>query len=141
MTKSDTPLDALVYLLHSTGANISKILALDLSDVDLQSRKFQVIGKRNKQRWCFYSENIVNFLINYLKYYRHPSISALFTAQQPFTKEVPRLSYAIAHKSLVDMIDGTPELQEIRLHDLRYTFGTERVGLMRIHDVRALMGP
>jgi integrase/recombinase XerD len=129
-----------VYLLHSTGARISNILAFDLSDVDLQNWKFQVIGKRNKQRWCFYSENIVNVLTHYLKYYRHPSISALFTAQQPFTKEVPCLSYATAHKSLVDLIDATPELQGIRFHDLRHTFGTEQVGLMAIHDLRALMG-
>ncbi|WP_430794754.1 hypothetical protein [Trichormus azollae] len=38
------------------------------------------------------------------------------------------------------MIDATPELQGIRFHDLRHTFGTEQVGLMAIHDLRALMG-
>nr|WP_228371307.1 hypothetical protein [Trichormus azollae] len=48
MTKSDAPLDVLVHLLHSTGARISEILALHLSDVYLQNWKFQVIGKRNK---------------------------------------------------------------------------------------------
>ncbi|MTJ48824.1 tyrosine-type recombinase/integrase [Dolichospermum sp. UHCC 0259] len=140
ITKSDARLDALVHLLHSTGARISEILALDLSDVDIENRKFQVIGKRNKQRWCFYSENIVNCLNNYLKYYRHSGVSALFTAQQPFTREVSRLSYATAYKSLVDLIDGTSELQGIRFHDLRHTFGTERVGLMGIDELRALMG-
>ena len=39
----------------------------------------------------------------------------------------------------MDLIDGTPELQGIRFHDLRHTFGTECVGLMGIHDLRALI--
>ncbi len=140
VVKSEPRLNALVHLLHATGARISEVLALDLEDVDIQNRKFQVVGKRNKQRWCFYSENAQKCLNNYLKYYRHPNISALFTAQQPFTKEVSRLSYATAYKSLMEAIDGVPELKGIRFHDLRHTFATERVGLMGIDELRALMG-
>lgn len=138
--KPDTRLDALVHLLHSTGARIAEILALDLDDVDIQNRKFQVIGKRNKQRWCFYSESAAQSLNNYLKYYRHQCVSALFTAQQPFTLKVSRLSYATAYKSLLEVIKGVSELEGIRFHDLRHTFGTERVGLMGIDELRALMG-
>ena len=33
-----------------------------------------------------------------------------------------------------------PLLQGIRIHDLRHTFATERVGLMGIEELRALMG-
>lgn len=138
--KPDARLDALVHLLHSTGARIAEILMLDLDGVDIQNRKFQVIGKRNKQRWCFYSENAAQSLNNYLKYYRHQCVSALFTAQQPFTKKVSRLSYATAYKSLLEVIKGVSELEGIRFHDLRHTFGTERVGLMGIDELRALMG-
>ncbi len=138
--KPDARLDALVHLLHSTGARIAEILALDLDSVDLRNRKFQVIGKRNKQRWCFYNDLTAQSLNNYLKYYRHQGDSALFTSKQPFTKEVSRLSYATAYKSLLDVIKTLRELQGIRFHDLRHTFGTERVGLMGIDELRALMG-
>jgi integrase/recombinase XerD len=138
--KPDARLDALVHLLHSTGARIAEIMALDLDDVDVQNRKFQVIGKRNKQRWCFYSESAAQSLNNYLKYSRHQCVSALFTAQQPFTLKISRLSYATAYKSLLDVIKGVSELEGIRFHDLRHTFGTERVGLMGIDELRALMG-
>lgn len=138
--KSDTRLNALVHLLHSTGGRIAEILALNFRDLDTENRKFQVIGKRNKKRWCFYSKAAENCLNYYLKYYRHSNISALFTAQQPFTKDVSRLSYATAHKSLVQAIDGIEELQGIRFHHLRHTFATERVGLMGIDELRALMG-
>jgi integrase/recombinase XerD len=138
--KPDARLDALVHLLHSTGARIAEILMLDLDDVDRNNRKFQVIGKRNKQRWCFYNESAAQSLNNYLKYYRHQGLSALFTAQQPFTNIVSRLSYATAYKSLLEVIKGVSELEGIRFHDLRHTFGTERVGLMGIDELRALMG-
>ncbi len=138
--KTDARMSALIHLLHSTGARIAEILTLDLDAVDIQNRKFQVIGKRNKQRWCFYSESTAQSLNNYLKYYRHPCVSALFTAQQPFSLKVSRLSYATAYKSLLEVIKGVNELEGIRFHDLRHTFGTERVGLMGIDELRALMG-
>ncbi|WP_208344971.1 tyrosine-type recombinase/integrase, partial [Aetokthonos hydrillicola] len=51
-----------------------------------------------------------------------------------------RLSYRMAHKSWTNLIGDSPELEEIRLHDLRHTFATERVGLMEIEELRALMG-
>ncbi len=138
--KLDARLDALMHLLHSTGARIAEVLALDLDSIDIENRKFQVIGKRLKQRWCFYSEGAKESLNCYLKYYRHQGNSALFTAQQPLTLKVSRLSYATAYKSLLEAIKGAPELEEIRFHDLRHTFGTERVGLMGIDELRALMG-
>jgi integrase/recombinase XerD len=64
----------------------------------------------------------------------------LFTAQQPFSLKVSRLSYATAYKSLLEVIKGVSELEGIRFHDLRHTFGTQRVGLMGIDELRALMG-
>jgi integrase/recombinase XerD len=136
----DARLNALVRLLHTSGARIAEVLALDLDELDLHHRKFQVVGKGNKQRWCFYSEATQSHLDRYLKYYRHSNQSALFTAQQPKTLAVSRLSYRMAHKSWSSLIAQTPELQAIRIHDLRHTFATERVGLMAIEELRALMG-
>jgi integrase/recombinase XerD len=138
--KKDTRLSALVRLLHSSGARIAEVLALNLEQIDCKARKFQVVGKGNKQRWCFYSEVAQWSLNNYLKYYRYPTHSALFTAQQPKTLVVSRLSYRMAHKSWTSLIGNATELQGVRLHDLRHTFATERVGLMGIEELRALMG-
>ena len=131
---------ALVCLLHRTGARIAEILALNLSDLNLTERKFQVIGKGNKIRWCFYSEDAATVLDKYLKYYRHPESDALFTAQKPVTKLVTRLSYRTAHRDWTNLIESAPGLDGIRMHDLRHTFATERVGLMGIEELRALMG-
>jgi integrase/recombinase XerD len=138
--KPDVRLDALVRLLHTSGARIAEVLALNLDELDFHNRKFQVVGKGNKQRWCFYSEAAQNHLDRYLKYYRHSDHSALFTAQQPKTLAVSRLSYRMTHKSWGKLIGNILELQGVRIHDLRHTFATERVGLMAIEELRALMG-
>jgi integrase/recombinase XerD len=138
--RADARMNALVHLLHRSGARIAEILALDLAEVDLEQRKFQVIGKGNKQRWCFYSPDVANALANYLHYYRHPNHPALFTAQQPYSGTVSRLSYATVYKDWKRLTQTCPQLSDIRIHDLRHTFATERVGLMGIEELRALMG-
>lgn len=136
----DTRMHAIVRLLHRTGARIGELLALDLEQVDLVARKFQVVGKGNKRHWCFYSEDTAIALNKYIRYGRDAGIQALFTAQHPFTGRVTRLSYRRVHKCWSDKIADSPALKGIRLHDLRHTFATERVGLIALEELRALMG-
>ena len=138
--ETDCRTRTIVRLLHRTGARISEVLALDVDAVDLEQQKFQVIGKGNKQRWCFYSDDAAQLLSQYLKHYRHPRSPALFTAQQPIASSISRLSYRTVHQNWRQLIVDIPELEGARLHDLRHTFATERVGLMGIEELRALMG-
>lgn len=136
----DFRLTAIVALLHRSGARIAELLGLDLQGVDLAQRKFQVVGKGNKQRWCFYSEDAAKALDQYLQYYRHQTSPALFTAQHPLTRKVSRLSYRTLYTYWQEYTHPDPLLKGIRIHDLRHTFATERVGLMGIEELRALMG-
>jgi integrase/recombinase XerD len=138
--KKDARMSALVNLLHSSGARIAEVLALDLAQLNIDARKFQVVGKGNKTRWCFYSEDAAKSLNYYVKYYRHSDCLALFTAEQPFTHIHSRLSYQAAYQSWTKLLSSEIQLQGIRFHDLRHTFATERVGLMGIEELRALMG-
>lgn len=140
LVADDTRIHAIVRLLHRTGARIGELLALDLEQVDLVERKFQVVGKGNKRRWCFYSEDAAIALNKYIRYGRDGGIQALFTAQHPFTGRVTRLSYRRVHKCWSNKIADSSALKGIRLHDLRHTFATERVGLMALEELRALMG-
>lgn len=140
VVKKDARMSALVHLLHSSGARISEVLALDLDEININTRKFKVVGKGNKTRWCFYSEDAAKSLNHYIKYYRYPNHSALFTAQQPFTRSYSRLSYRAAYQSWTELKGSEIQLQGISFHDLRHTFATERVGLMGIEELRALMG-
>ncbi len=140
LVKANSRLEAIARLLHRSGARIGELLALELSQINQQQRRFQVVGKGNKQRWCFYSEDAEIALNKYLKYYRHSSATALFTAQQPKSKVITPVSYRTVNADWKAAIGGSEELEGIRLHDLRHTFATERVGLMGIEELRALMG-
>lgn len=133
-------MNALVHLLHRTGARISEVLGLDLTHLNQEQHKFQVIGKGNKQRWCFYSEDAARVLERYLRYDRHSGCPALFTARQPIALTVSRLSYRTVHQDWTDLTAQEAILEGVRLHDLHHTFATERVGLMGIEELRALMG-
>lgn len=136
----DCRLHALVRLLHRSGARIAEVLALNLEHLDLEHGKFQVIGKGNKRRWCFYSPDAASTLDRYLRYYRHSDHAALFTAQHRLSGTVVRLGYGSVHRQWRALIDAEPLLQGTRIHDLRHTFATERVGLMGLEELRALMG-
>ncbi len=140
LVERNSRLHTLILLLHRTGARIAEVLAQDLEQIDLSNRKFLVVGKGNKQRWCFYGEDLAQVLEKYIRLYRHSGHPALFTARQPLTKEVTRLSYRSAYRDWSELISKSPALQGCRLHDLRHTFATERVGLMGIEELRALMG-
>ena len=140
LVSSHPRLNAIVHLLHRTGARIGELLALDLDGVDWGNRKFQVIGKGNRQRWCFYSQDAEYSLSRYVQYYRYSSCEALFTAQHPLTKEVTRISYQTVYRDWTSLTHQSSLLKETRLHDLRHTFATERVGLMGIEELRALLG-
>jgi integrase/recombinase XerD len=140
LARHDLRINALIHLLHRTGARISELLALNVEGVDLEQRRFQVIGKGNKKRWCFYCSDAAKALERYLKYARHQSTPALFTAQQQITRQVSRLSYQTAYQHWKNLTQGHDEIEGIRLHDLRHTFATERVGLISIEELRALMG-
>ncbi|NJM23493.1 MAG: tyrosine-type recombinase/integrase [Richelia sp. RM2_1_2] len=140
VTKNDLRMSAIIYLLHRTGCRIGELLALNLEDIDIKNQKFQVLGKGNKKRWCFYSDDAAKSLDEYLKYSRHQNSNALFTAQHPVTLEVTRISYHTLHDYWREITNKNPELNGIRIHDLRHTYATERVGLMGIEELRSLMG-
>lgn len=140
LVRLDVRLHALVALLHRSGARISELLSLDLEEIDLKGRKFQVLGKGNKKRWCFYSQDAEKILEKYIHHYRHPGSEALFTARQPMSGTISRLSYTTVYKAWRKMTQDEVLLKGVRLHDLRHTFATERVGLMGIEELRALLG-
>jgi len=136
----DLRMSTIVHLLHCSGSRISELLTLNIDDIDLKNYTFKVVGKGNKQRYCYFSDEAASVLNQYIKYSRHAGINALFTAQQPVIKVVSRISYRTVHECWHKLTSIYPELVGVRIHDLRHTFATERVGLMGIEELRVLMG-
>ncbi|OGI35930.1 MAG: hypothetical protein A2259_00700 [Candidatus Moranbacteria bacterium RIFOXYA2_FULL_43_15] len=56
----------LVEVLLGTGMRISEALSLNIKDIDFQTRECLVIGKGNKQRPVFFSEDAIYWIKKYL---------------------------------------------------------------------------
>lgn len=54
--------------------------------------------------------------------------------------KVSRISYHTLHDYWRETTNQYPQLQLCRIHDLRHTFATERVGLISIEELCSLMG-
>lgn len=140
-------LQLLVTLLYRTGCRISEVLNLDRADIDFTTRSFIVLGKGNKTRTCYFaaleadeSDRAIALLHEYLDHYHEGRHTALLLAEDPVRRRINRLSYAQANDDWRALVDAILPLRGTRLHDLRHTFGTQRVGVMAIEELCALMG-
>jgi integrase/recombinase XerD len=139
-TERNRRLNALLSLLHESGARIAEVLALRVADIDFSARQFSVVGKGNKRRWCFFGARTEVALRTYLKGERHHPHTSLFTERGAYRNDVRPLSYDTAYRDLRRAIGEYASLQGIRFHDLRHTFATERARIVPLELLRALLG-
>jgi integrase/recombinase XerD len=133
-------LTALISLLYESGVRISEVLALKLKSFDFEAAQFQVIGKGNKKRWCFFGERSSQAMKRYLDGGRHHPHHALFTERGAYLNDIRPLSYQTAHRDLQEAIRPYASLKGVRFHDLRHTFATERAQIVPLEVLRALLG-
>lgn len=132
-------LHALITLLHESGARIAEVLALNTTDINFHKGEFQVVGKGNKKRWCYFGEASSTALKAYLQK-RDGTHEALFIERLKQSAKVRRLSYATAYREWKEITESHPTLRTVGFHTLRHTFATERVKLVPLEVLRALMG-
>ncbi|MBW4465100.1 MAG: tyrosine-type recombinase/integrase [Pegethrix bostrychoides GSE-TBD4-15B] len=139
-TQSFLRLDALVSLLHESGARISEVLALDLKDINFSEREFRVVGKGNKKRWCYFGDRSHRALSHYINGNREHPHEALFTERMAMSHKIRRLTYDSSYREWKVALNDCPDLKSARFHDLRHTFATERAKVIPIEVLRALLG-
>lgn len=71
---------AIVFTFLTTGMRLSELISIDLSDVNTDS--FNIIGKGNKERTIYLTQNCQNLINNYIvirsEYLKDASVDALF---------------------------------------------------------------
>lgn len=133
-------LHALTLLLHESGARISEVLALNLKDISFEEKEFQVIGKGNKKRWCYFGEKAAEALEVYRRKHREQFHDALFTERHTYSRRVRRLTYDSAYREWKTLLADHPSLKTAGFHHLRHTFATERARVVPLEVLRALLG-
>ena len=111
-------LRALVEVLAASAMRISEVLALNRESIDFQKREALIVGKGNKQRTVFFTQECLQWLDRYLLV-RTDHSSALFV-----TKNGDRLTTASVHKMFERISDKAALGKRITPHILRHTAAT-----------------
>jgi integrase/recombinase XerD len=129
---------ALLEFAYSTGARLSEIVGVNISDINWHERTLKVIGKGNKERIVYFSAKAKVYIRKYLAERGISNSDALFIAtKQPRARlghrSIENEIKAIAQKSGID--------KNVFVHILRHTFAT--LGLksgMSINVLQSLLG-
>ena len=114
----------IIELLYSSGLRSIELINLSEFIIDIEEREIRVIGKGNKERITFFSENAKKWLIKYIeekkKQYANYTREVLIVnskGKKLTTRSLRRLISAHAHEAGIE--------KEITPHVFRHSFATE----------------
>jgi integrase/recombinase XerC len=133
----DNPRDyAIIMLFLQAGLRVSELVALTLSDVDLENRLLVVRqGKGKKDRSIPLGEQEVTAIKHYLTE-RVGTDDALFTARNATSLDVRSVRYIVAKYMKASGIK-----KKASVHTLRHTYGAHKINNgMPVEALQGLMG-
>ncbi|RRD39081.1 tyrosine recombinase [Leptotrichia sp. OH3620_COT-345] len=114
----------IIELLYSSGIRASELIDLSEYMINIDEREIRVIGKGNKERITFFSENSKKWLEKYIeekkKKYANYNKNTIFTnskGEKLTTRSLRRLIADYAKKAEIN--------KEVTPHVFRHTFATE----------------
>ena len=126
----------LFSLLYGSGLRVGEALALDIEELDLDKGTFRVVGKGDRERIGYLSEETAKLVKRYLRERGRPRSGPLFESRNG-----TRLSYSMAWKLFRKYADGVNASgTSLTIHQLRHTFGSERACEIDALILRDLMG-
>lgn len=116
---------AICEFLYSTGARISEVCALNVSDIDFQNQSAIVYGKGRREREIYFNAPAKLHLEKYLES-RNDNNAALFVSgRKPFN----RISSSAVRAILKQIKSRNKDIENIKLtpHVFRRTVGTDMI--------------
>lgn len=111
----------ILNLFYSTGMRLAELVGLDVQDVDFSLSTLKVTGKRNKQRFIPFGEDLKEDL---QKYARLRSELPLSTTAWIVGKEGSRISRTAVYGIVRNNLSKVVSLKKRSPHVLRHTFAT-----------------
>ena len=102
--------------LFSTGCRVSELVAIDIEDID--DRQIQILGKGNKERIVYLSDQALKHLIRYQKH-RPKDTEPLFVSKQG-----TRLTQRTIQNMIKEYREGLDLSDDITPHKIRHAFAT-----------------
>ncbi|MHB8140128.1 MAG: site-specific tyrosine recombinase/integron integrase [Vulcanimicrobiaceae bacterium] len=110
---------AIMEVLYASGIRRAELVALNLSDVDIERRVMRVIGKGNKQRTVFINRAAAEAIRAYLGVRQRSADEALF-----LSKRRARLSHRQAWVIFTEFAQLSGLAKHVTPHVMRHSFAT-----------------
>ena len=135
---------AMITILLNCGVRLSELVNMNISDIDFENNKLNVIGKGNKERTIYLNNACIKAINNYLKVrpvegVKFNSKDALFLSEQK--KRISRRTVQYIVKQELK-IAGIEKAEKYSVHKLRHTAATlmYKYGNVDIRALQELLG-
>ncbi len=127
---------AILQLFLQTGIRVSELIAITLSDLELEARTIKIHGKGNKERPVYLEKKSLQALKSYLE--RRPESADLHLF---LNYEGTGLSIRGVRKMVDKYLAAAGITKQISCHGLRHTFATNKAARgMNAYQLQKLMG-
>jgi site-specific recombinase XerD len=128
---------ALIEVMYATGARLSEIMNMKISDINSQDMSMHVIGKGDKERIVYLSIKAMHQLRKYLNSRTDDCESLFVTKRRPESKMTTR-----SIEKIVDKVQARANIsKKLTPHVFRHTFATLAMGNgADLADVQQLLG-
>ena len=135
---------AMITLLLNCGMRLSELIGINISDIDFENRKLNVIGKGNKERTIYLNDACISAVKSYLAVrprdaVKYNSRDALFLSEQKKRISKRTVQYIIKQEIKLANIDKP---NKYSVHKLRHTAATlmYKYGNVDIRALQELLG-
>jgi site-specific recombinase XerD len=135
---------AIITLLLNCGMRLSELVGINISDIDFENKKLNVIGKGNKERTIYLNEACITAINNYLSVRPHDNVKfnsrdALFLSEQKRRISNRTVQYIVKNEI---KLAGIEKPDKYSVHKLRHTAATlmYKYGSGDIRALQELLG-
>lgn len=131
----------LVEVLYSTGCRISELTNLKLTDVDMENKTIQVLGKGKKQRTCFLNAKAYIALKEYFEFRGQDGCEYAIASDRKYNGIRKPLTRSASERLIQKISARSIELGRVTPHVIRHTTATTALrNGMPVQEVSMLLG-
>ena len=131
----------LVEVLYSTGCRISELTNLKLTDVDMENKTIQVLGKGKKQRTCYLNAKAYIALKEYLEFRGKDGCEYVIASDRKYNGIRKPLTRSASERLIQKIAARSIELGHVTPHIIRHTTATTALrNGMPVQEVSMLLG-
>jgi site-specific recombinase XerD len=135
---------AMITILLNCGVRLSELVGINISDIDFENNKLNVIGKGNKERTIYLNKACIKAIKSYLAVRPHDGVKfnsrdALFLSEQKQRISKRTVQYIVKEEL---QLAGIEKANTYSVHKLRHTAATlmYKYGNVDIRALQELLG-